>query len=64
LPPGRYWVLAKVTPESESSVLSRLRLPDEVEARTKLHQQAEVAKTEIELKPCQNVADFLLPFTP
>jgi hypothetical protein len=64
LPPGRYWVLAKVAAEKESSVFSTLRLPDEAEARAKLRQESEVAKTEIELKPCQNVAGFQLPFAP
>lgn len=61
LPPGRYWAIAKAASENESAVLSKLRLPDEVEYRTKLRQEAELAKTESELKPCQNVTDFQLP---
>jgi len=64
LPPGRYWVLARPAADNESNILSRLRLPDEVEARTKLRSEAEAAKTEIELKPCQNVTDYQLPFKP
>jgi hypothetical protein len=64
LPPGRYLTIAKVAGESESSVLSKLRLPDEVEARTKLRQDAVVAKVETELKPCQNVSDYQLALKP
>jgi hypothetical protein len=61
LPPGRYWVLAKAAAENESAVLSKLRLPEEAEYRTKLRQEAELAKTESELKPCQNLTDYQLP---
>lgn len=64
LPPGRYLTLAKVVSESESNVLSRLRLPDEAESRMKLRQEATLAKIESELKPCQNVTDYSLPFNP
>jgi hypothetical protein len=62
LPPGRYWAIAKAAGENESNVLSRLRLPDEGEARARLRREAEVAKTETELKPCQNIIDYSLPF--
>jgi hypothetical protein len=62
LPPGRYWAIAKASDENESNVLSKLRLPDEAEARAKLRKEAELAKLETELKPCQNVTDYSLPF--
>jgi hypothetical protein len=61
LPPGLYLTLAKVAGESESNVLSKLRLPEEAESRTKLHQEAMLSKVETELKPCQNVTDYSLP---
>lgn len=64
LPPGRYWTIAKAAGESDSNVLSRLRLPDEAEARTKLRHEAGQAKTETEFKPCQNVTDYQLPLKP
>ncbi len=64
LPPGRYLTIAKVSDESESNVLTKLRLPDEAEVRTKLRQEASLAKIETELKPCQNVTDFSLPLKP
>lgn len=63
LPPGRYWAIAKPPNENELNVLSKLRLPNEAEARAKLRQEVEAAKTEIELKPCQNVTNYSLPFT-
>jgi hypothetical protein len=64
LPPGHYWLLAKVAVENESSVLSKLRLPDEAENRAKLRKQAEAAKTEAVLKPCQNVTGYQVQFDP
>jgi hypothetical protein len=57
LAPGRYWLLAR--PELEGG-LTKLRLPDESESRAKLRREAEAGKTEIELKPCQNVVDYHL----
>lgn len=64
LPPGRYLTIAKAIGESESNVLSKLRLPDESEVRTKLRQEATLAKIETELKPCQNLTNFSLPLKP
>lgn len=64
LPPGRYWAIARAAAENETNVLSKLRLPEEAEAREKLRLAAGAAKSEIELKPCQNVTDYQLPFRP
>lgn len=64
LAPGRYWVIARAAGENESNVLAKLRLPDEAEARAKLRHDAAAAKIETEFKPCQNVADYRLPFRP
>jgi len=58
LPPGRYWVIAQAVSENDSNILSKLRLPDETEMRKKLLHDAEAAKIETELKPCQNVTDY------
>lgn len=60
LAPGRYLVLA-ATDES-ASPLAKLRSPDETAYRTKLRRQAEAVKAELELKPCQKVADFKVRF--
>lgn len=62
LPPGGYWVLARAAGANESNILSKLRLPDEAEARAKLLRDAEAGKIETEFKPCQNVTDYRLPF--
>ena len=52
--PGRYWVLVT----SEVVSLNKLRSPDAGELRLKLRREAEAAKSELELKPCQNVTNF------
>ena len=62
LAPGRYWVVARVAAENEAFVVAKLRSPDEAETRAQRRRSAEAAKTEIELKPCQNLADYSLPF--
>ncbi|HEU4870007.1 MAG TPA: hypothetical protein VFT08_04090, partial [Pyrinomonadaceae bacterium] len=56
--PGRYWILAQPLIDGAESPLTKFRLPDETETRLRLRRVAEAAKTEVELKPCQNVADF------
>jgi hypothetical protein len=60
--PGRYWILAQVTTDPELS-LEKLRLPGAGESRVRLRRAAESAKTELELKPCQNLNDYKLPST-
>jgi len=62
LPPGRYWVVAAAAGEGDSDMMSKLRLPDETELRTKLRRDGEAAKLQIEFKPCQNVTDYHLAF--
>ena len=57
LAPGRYWLLSR--PALEGG-LTKLRLPDATEVRSNLRREAEAGKIEIELKPCQNVADYRL----
>jgi len=60
LPPGRYWALAHAVENDETNWASKLRLPDESPMRLKLRREAEIAKTEIEFKPCQNVTEYQL----
>jgi protocatechuate 3,4-dioxygenase beta subunit len=62
LPPGRYFILAQGAQENEPTSLTKLRLPNAADLRTKLRQKAEIAKKEIEFKPCQNVADYQLQY--
>ena len=42
--------------------LIQLRMPDKADNRAKLRRDADLAKTSIELKPCQNVLYYQLPF--
>jgi hypothetical protein len=60
LPPGRYWAIALVAGAKESQLKTTIRLPEEKELRARLRRSAEAAKTEIELKPCQNITDYSL----
>jgi len=62
VPPGHYWVIAKAARVSDSNMVSKLRLPDENELRTKLLHDGEAGKIETELKPCQNLTDYRLAF--
>lgn len=58
--PGRYWMLAQRGTDDTRYEVSKVRLPDGSELRSSLRHAAEKAKTEIEIKPCQDVA-FRLP---
>jgi len=65
LAPGRYWLLARAPAANGPATNSKLRLPDESATRSGLRREAESAKTELELKPCQNVTDkFPLKLNP
>ena len=58
--PGRYWILAQPGNDDTRQDLSKLRLPDAADTRGSLRHAAEQKKTEIELKPCQDLS-FRLP---
>ena len=60
LPPGRYWALTQTNADAQTATLTKLRQPEAATARTKLRKIAETQKTEIELKPCQNLTDYQL----
>jgi hypothetical protein len=62
LPPGRYWIIARVAGVNESQLQTRVRAPGEMPLRAQLRRTAEAAKTEIEFKPCQNVSGYSLPY--
>jgi len=62
LPPGHYWAIARFPSADEARIDWKLRLPDQAQNRVKLRRDAEAAKIEIELKPCQNLTDYQLPF--
>ena len=56
--PGKYWVLLKPASDDTTSSLSKLRSPDQADLRTRLRREAEAVKTELELKPCENLTGF------
>jgi hypothetical protein len=58
--PGRYWMLAQHGTDDTRSEVSKIRLPDAAGTRSSLRHAAEQKKTEIELKPCQDLT-FKLP---
>ncbi len=60
VPPGKYLALTQSTLDPQIANLSKLRQPDTAAARAKLRSTAETKKTEIELKPCQNLAEYEL----
>jgi protocatechuate 3,4-dioxygenase beta subunit len=62
LPPGKYLALTQTNVDALISTQAKLREPETEAsaARTKLHRAAEAKKTEIELTPCQNLADYQL----
>lgn len=59
--PGKYWLLAKPLSDEAPSSLPMPVAWDAAE-RARLRKEAEAAKTEIELKSCQRVKDFVLRF--
>jgi len=58
VPPGRYWVVARLSANGEPQFDAKLRAPDEADTRLQIRREAEANKTELELKPCQNVVDY------
>jgi hypothetical protein len=60
LPPGKYLVLIQTTADAQTTTSLKLRQPEAATARAKLRRAAEAKKTEIELKPCQNLTDYQL----
>ena len=64
LPPGRYSTSATSAGDTDANMLSKLRLPEETDLRAKLRRDGQAAQTFAELKPCQNVTDYHLPFKP
>ena len=64
LPPGRYWALARSADESDPQSEATLRAVEEGDTRLKIRRAAEADKNEVDFKPCQNVIDYQLSFTP
>ena len=60
LPPGRYWSLLQNPVQAELATLMKLRSPEAAEARAKLRRAAESQKADVQLKPCETLADYQL----
>ena len=60
VPPGRYFALTQTNVETQIATLARLRQPEAASSRAKLRRLAETKKSELELKPCQNLTDYQL----
>jgi len=60
LPPGKYLALTQANVDGQITTLAKLREPEAAAARAKLLARANGKKTEIELKPCQNLTDYQL----
>jgi hypothetical protein len=60
LAPGKYWLLAKPLPESESTEVQTRPAAWEASERTKLRRETESSKNAVELQPCQRVSDYVL----
>jgi hypothetical protein len=58
--PGRYWIFAQPGTDDTRREVSKIPLPDGAETQNTLRQAAEATKTEIEVKPCQEIT-FKLP---
>src|ERR1043166_1498258 len=56
--PGRYFALVQSATGNETQLGGKLRAPEAADARAKLRREAEAAKAELELKPCQNIIDY------
>jgi Carboxypeptidase regulatory-like domain len=56
LPPGRYFTHV----DTRTTTLKKFRQPEGATERLKVRRSAETKKNEIELKPCQNLADYQL----
>jgi len=60
VPPGKYLAVTQLNGDASIATQPGMREPEAAAARVKLRRAAETKKTEIELKPCQNLADYQL----
>lgn len=59
--PGKYFLLTRALPDSDEIERQANPLAWDAASRARLRKDAEAAKNEIELKPCQRVKDLALP---
>ena len=58
--PGKYWIVARPAAENDSGTTKSVR--EDATLRAKVFQAAEALKKSVTLKPCEEVADFDLPY--
>ncbi len=58
--PGRYWIVARPFEEKESGGIKLIR--QDKTFRATVHREAEALKKDLALKPCEQVANYDLPF--
>jgi hypothetical protein len=63
LAPGRYWLLQRPLTDDESPESADRPAAWDHAERAKLRREAEAAKITIELRPCQRVNEFPLPYS-
>jgi hypothetical protein len=60
LAPGKYWVVARPREENELGMMKSIRLDPRF--RAKVFSEASEGKKEVSFKPCEQIADYELPF--
>jgi hypothetical protein len=60
--PGKYWLIARAAPDDEPIDLPPTPIAWDAIVRARLRREAEALKVEIELKPCQRMADQIVKF--
>lgn len=58
LAPGKYWLHARVNSDDEATTLPPRPAAWDNTERARLRREAEAAKVEIELQPCQRVSNY------
>jgi hypothetical protein len=62
LAPGKYWIVARAFEENDSGAIKSIR--QDKAFRAKVLHEAEALKKELALKPCEQLANYELPFGP
>ncbi|HVS20927.1 MAG TPA: carboxypeptidase-like regulatory domain-containing protein, partial [Pyrinomonadaceae bacterium] len=60
--PGRYWLISRAPDESDPTKIKSLRQDSAL--RSQVLKEAETARTEIPLQPCQRITDYDLRYSP
>jgi hypothetical protein len=61
LAPGNYWIFARPAEENEFGIAKAIR--QDAAFRAKVLREAEALKKDVAFKPCEQVADYDLPYT-